>query len=62
MKHSTVTPKKVALLYARSIEWLYMLDDPTIYTEVFRGVNVTKQGRGVFHMTFTVYLYGPPGG
>ena len=62
MQQSTVTPKKVALLYACSIEWLYTLDDLTIYTEVFRDVDVAKVGRGIFKMTFTVYLYGPPGG
>jgi len=64
MPQKEVTPEKVVMLYAHSIEWLYNTLDDNVgdYTEVFRDLAATKEGRGLFRVTFTVYLYGPLGG
>ncbi len=52
-------------LYARVFEWLHTLSDCadlSIYDEFFSDSKVTREGRGVFSIAMTIFLYGKPGG
>lgn len=52
-------------LYARVFEWLHTLSDCadlSMYDEFFSDKKVTKEGRGVFSIALTIFLYGKPGG
>lgn len=62
--NKSITPEKVVMLYAYSIEWLCTITshNVSVYNEVVRHVAVEKECRGLFRMTFTIYLYGSMGG